>query len=369
MNQTLWWIATHLDNYHFNTDRARRLKRNIQVWTTLSEPEQETQERLLLRQFSQLFANNPWLEQNKLVTDERVDAQTLSSGVSLPVRCGEITGASTDAYFIKGKHWMLKPPARDVNGADSGFLSEEVQEAFLQAMKADALAYQSHFTEQVDEILQNKKNSYGFILFKNYKLDGESRRSPGLFSAVVCLLYLLAGCRLWLMTWKMFTMKQQVKVNIPLPFFSLFPAKPILVISSLVFLIVLFLYGKVLFNNIVKGFYRTAYLLYIKRMEQKVNALKSRVHALESAVFFQRLKKSMEESRKVFCQETIPVGEQDKTRGLLKTTYTRTLVGDLGAIKPPWEKYSRNGEVQISHLKTVLLVSLLVLYALSRMNI
>ncbi|MCD8144609.1 MAG: hypothetical protein LUD79_04640 [Oscillospiraceae bacterium] len=91
MTTQLSFIASNLDHYHFNTDEARALKREIQHWTTLPMNEQNAYaaEHRLLSRFQRMFVNNPYLEQKGLVWN------------------ADITGAAADAYFTK-KKWLCQ---------------------------------------------------------------------------------------------------------------------------------------------------------------------------------------------------------------------------------------------------------------------
>jgi hypothetical protein len=343
MNETLWWISRHLDDYHFNSDRARSLKREIQQWTTGSRQEQEETGDKLLRRFRTLFANNPFLEQNGLVGDGRQESGSFAEEQGLS---GEITGASADAYFLGDQHFTLRPTVSGRKDPKCFYLNEEAEQSLAARQKRGVQLQRERYEELCNESIARVSKQYDYILGRAVTLPkGGVRKNPTVPGAILCALYDLVLVLL-IVKWVPYLTAFGDKIG--MAYFWDEKLNRYLLIFTLVMLVVGLVRLKPMVNTMVKGVYRFVYRRKFKQYQTKVQKSRDRVKSLPVEQWFQQYHEAVAKTRALFQKEPEALPIQDATRDLLKKQPGKTLLGDVLTMDPPWSKYSKNGEQGLS---------------------
>lgn len=348
MYDTLLYAATHLDNYHFHTDEARALKRELQLWTTLPSEEQEAvaEDSRLLERFRALFPNNPFLEQKVFVP-----APGMDDGVSRA-----ITGAGAEGYFDAQGNCLTLHPKGTQQGDDAAvYLSDEAISAFTKVQCGAVEQAQRQFAAQSDRALGQKEQQFSHILRKTTAKAGKTRKSPTLLGVAVCLClylktvhYIFATCHL-----------PQLFRLYGKELFSREDFRPIL-ISAAVFLLAALICIPRCWNTITKGLYRAVIVSRFNKARAEQKNVKQRVlNELKPAVWFEQYAKALRQDRDLLASKPDAFPAQLQTAALLKQPRL-TLQGNRFFPKQPWKRYSSTGEQQALVLPVLLIAAMFV---------
>jgi hypothetical protein len=339
MNETLWWISRHLDDYHFNSDRARALKREIQQWTTQSRQEQEETGDKLLRRFRTLFANNPFLEQNGLVGDGRQESGSFAEEQGWS---GEITGASADAYFLGDQHFTLRPTVSGRKDPKCFYLNEEAEQSLTARQKREVQNQRERYEGLCNESIARVSKQYDYILGRSVTLPkGGVRKNPTVPGAILCALYDLMLVLL-IVKWIPYLIAFGAKVGMAELWTDTLQRRMLIV--SLVMLVIGLVRLKTMVNVMVKGVYRFVYRRKFKQYQIRVQKSRDRVENLPVDQWFQQYHEAISKTRALFQKEPEALPIQDATHSLLKKQPGKTLLGDVLTMDAPWSKYKKEGE-------------------------
>jgi hypothetical protein len=363
MNEKLWWISRHLEHYHFNSNRARALKRDIQQWTTRPTEEQEQTGDQLAQRFDALFCNNPFLEQNGLV--QQSDREEGSRAGAL---VGDITGASADAYFaLDNQHYTLRPKVSGRRDPSCYYLDEKAAEQLLKQQQQAAQRELDRYDQFCTDCKERNQKKYSYILSKTVSPEGKgTKKSPTALSALFCLLYYVITV-MTLYHGGMFLKAFGLKSDRTVQLLGL-PASYLVIAVMALMLLVGLAWIKTMGNTIVKGIYRAYYCrLRFSQYQNRVEYSRMQAKSIQIDEWFRRYGDAINQARAAFQAEPDALPVRDTTRTMLAGTPGRTVGEDLLDAGAPWEKYKTTGEVAVQGTLVLLVLMLLGVLVLTQL--
>ncbi len=347
MNDTLLWISRHLDLYHFHTDRARELKRDIDAWSCLPRREQEETAAALLKRFEAAFSNNPYVEQRGLVPDGRCSGKP---GFELP---GEITGASAQAYFDGspgggGRHYVLSPSYAFPDTAGSAYYGGSEARSFLLTQQKNAELALDAFAQLSRERLKAAEEHFRFILSPTALRSGKPGASPSLYHALAVLAFLCSFLSFLIRSVQVLARvgfhSGIVLEQLPMSL-SLTSAILVCFLASLSYLLINL--DRIL-PSLLKGPCRTWFCYRFQKYRKQVDADRDASRVPAPSVWFREYSDAIDRAAAAFQDSPGAFAEADATKTLLPEPPKNTRVGNLLPPPEPWEKYRRDGELGLS---------------------
>ena len=354
MSEKLAFIASNLDCYHFRTDGARALKREIQAWSVLPKAEQPAAARnqKLQERFDSMFANNPFLEWHGFVPE------------------AEITGAAAEAYYFPGEDGeccSLLPEAQPPESRGTELTdrrAEELKKQWLSVgteehMQLDAdwpeagmrmlSAVRDHTLARFEHVLRKTSPCKELGKTPSEVLE-RTLHSPGILAAVLCILfYILTAQRLqWLF--------QSLLLDR-----AALAAQPLTAVVTLVSLAVAVsgFCDLMAVKTVVFGVYRSLTALRLKaygsRMKKKAKSAVERIDPAEWCSSFLKMARRDSETLSR-CPDT-PPGKLENRRCLAAPQ--KTVAKLAGADLTPWALYPRNGADRMLWRPLLCLIALL----------
>ena len=351
MYETLLYIATHLDHYHFHTDRARLLKRELQQWTTLPHEKQEeaAQEQRLLQRFRLLFANNPFLERKVCVANcAEKDASR-----------SEITGAAAEGYFdTHGKCLTFRPKSSQQGGGAAEVLTDEAISKFVQAKRCEAESAQTLFVEESKAAVQNKKAQFDYILRKSSSISGKKVKSPTLLAVIIILIFYAVAVKYVFFECHLIYAIQTFGTEI----LSLPSYYRSMLLVAMVVLLVAVVRLPMYVNMIIKGVYRAAVRWRFHRAETKQKSMEKKVqNEWKPAEWFERYGQALQQDRSLIESTCDVPLDRLQTTAILREKQELILFDDSLFPKRPWKRYKAEGERRRILLPIILIVIMCVL--------
>lgn len=334
MQGALQYIATHLDYYSFNTDEARKLKRDIQQWTVLPAQEQAeaAEKQNLLPRFRSMFANNPFLEQKGFVSDE-------NTKTAYP---GGVTGIAAEGFFdVENTCLTLREKGTQQGDESASYLTDGMISSFTQRKSGEAVSAVEQIFEVGGSVVDQKRAQFAHVLNAYNKADDKVvRHNPSLISAAITVCFYVMAVYCVFIQWQMVEFVRDYITRIHMVTTEMW----IIFGISVAALLLGILRFRTNLNMVIKGPYR-AYIRLRFRIAQKrqVKLLRKTVLELNPVKWYESYAEALKWDREQLkINPSLPLRQLRSSAMLNKpgpTIYLNSLFP-----KKPWSQFKPVGE-------------------------
>lgn len=362
MYNTLFYIATHLNYYSFESSEARSLKRDIERWSTLPKGEQSEKVEGLLDRFFQMFTNNPYLENHNMTRN----------GVLLSRREG-ITARTFEGYFNQnGRPVTLRRKGSQQGDDAAVFLGETGMSDFINQKKLEADQAVADYARVNTEYMASRKKHFSHIIDSTFKDGPATYKNPTPLGVIITLAFY--GFFVWALFWPLDIigrLKRYVDVTyvmgeVGFSKFFLYYGKDMLMRTLLILLVAMFgliiLKGSI--NMVIKGIYRAFIRHRFNSAEMEFKRVSSLLRSsLAPSVWMTRFSAAAKKDSDMLDKDPERGISGLQTTGMLASRDEAIPAKDLIPEKP-WSKYRYPGERQKLFFKIVLAAALILLIKL-----
>ena len=351
MQGALQYIAAHLDYYSFNTDEARKLKRDIQQWTVLPAEEQAkaAEKQNLLLRFRNMFTNNPFLEQKGFVSDKY-------TRTAYP---GDITGAAAEGYFdVENTCLTLREKGTQQGDCAAQYLTDGMISSFVQRKSGEAISAVDQLVDAGGIVMERKRSQFAHILNSSNKADDKVRHNPSLISAAVTVFFYAMAVHYIFFRWRIVDFVRNYITRIEIVTTDMWV---ILAVCVAVLIFAIFRIRTNL-NMLIKGPYRAFIRLRFRIAEKRqIKLLRGSASELNPKKWYENYAGALKRDREQLKNNPdLPLRELRSSAMLNKpgpTIYLNSLFP-----KNPWRRFNPLGEERKLKLMILLMVVMAATY-------